>query len=528
MARGFLCLVLHAHLPFVRHPEYNDSLEERWLHEAMTETYLPLIDMLLGFERDGVDWRLTMSITPPLAAMLGDELLQARYRRHLEKLLELAEKELVRTRAMPEFHDTARMYLRKLTRAHQLFVDHYRGDILSAFRAFRDGGKLELITCGATHGFLPVLRHVPAAVRAQIRVGVESYRQTFGAAPAGIWNGECGYFRGVEETLAENGVKYFFTDAHGVLYASIRPRYGVFAPLKTPAGVSVFGRDLESTRSVWSADTGYPGDYRYREFYRDIGFDLDAEYIGPYIHESGIQVATGHKYYRITGKVDLKDKHPYNEREALQAAADHAGHFLYSRQQQTLHLTSLLDRPPLIVAPYDAELFGHWWYEGPEFLNYLIRKIHYDQRDIALTTPSEYLARFPENQEAQPCESSWGNNGFAEVWLDNLNDWLYRHIHKSSERMNQLALRFTEPTELQRRALNQAAREALLAQASDWAFIMKSRTTVDYARKRSKDHLHRFGVLYDMLQSGELREDIISEIEGKDTIFPWMDYTVWR
>ncbi len=526
-AKGFFAPVLHAHLPFVRHPEYEDCLEEDWLFEAITETYLPLLRMMERLEEDGCGFRLTIVLTPTLCQMLADPLLQERYRAHLDGLIELTEKEVERTRTTPEFNAVARMYNERLTEARRVYDDHYAGRLLDGFRRFHESGSIEIITCAATHGFLPLLRTHPEAVRAQILTGAEHFRQTFGWHPKGMWLPECGYYPGLDEHMKEAGIRYFFLDSHGVLFADKRPHYGVFAPLYCHSGVAAFGRDMESSRSVWSAQDGYPGDFRYREFYRDIGYDLDYEYIRPYIHESGIRTSTGLKYHRITGRVDLHDKQPYDPAAAREAAAEHAGNFMFNRQQQVLHLASLMDRPPLIVSPYDAELFGHWWYEGPEFLEFLIRKLHYDQDDIRMVTPSEYLEAYPKNQVATPCESSWGNRGYSEVWLDGSNDWIYRHLHKAAERMTCLARRFRSPADLQRRALNQAARELLLAQASDWAFIMKTNTMVSYAIKRTRDHLLRFNDLYGMLVEDRLDEQKIQLMEEKDNAFPSIDFSVY-
>lgn len=525
--RGYFAPVLHAHLPFVRHPEYGDCLEEAWLNEAITETYLPLLRMMEKLIVDGCEFRLTMVITPTLCAMLTDPMLQERYLRHLRRLMELSEKEVERTRTSAAFQPVAMMYRERLALCLNDYENLYQRDLVAAFRKFQDRGNLEIITCCATHGYLPLLKENPESIRAQIIVGRDSYIEHFGRPPRGIWLPECGFFPGVDEFVKEAGIRYFFLDSHGILFAETRPHYGVFAPLYTPSGVAAFGRDIESSRSVWSAQDGYPGDARYREFYRDIGYDLDFEYIKPYIHESGLRVATGLKYHRITGKVELHDKGPYDPKDAMEAAAQHAGNFMFNRQQQVLHLASLMDRPPLIVSPYDAELFGHWWYEGPDFLNFLIRKVYYDQDDIGMITPSEYLEKFPKNQVAMPCESSWGNRGYSEVWLDGSNDWIYRHLAKASDRMVELARKYKTPTELQHRALNQAARELLLAQSSDWAFIMKTNTMVRYAIKRTKDHLGRFTDIYEAITKDRLDENVLQLLEAKDNIFPEIDYRVY-
>lgn len=527
MLMGSLALVLHAHLPFVRHPEYPDMMEERWLYEAITETYIPLIEVFEKLELDGCSFRLTMSVTPPLAAMLSDDLLQERYEKHISKLVELAEKEVDRTRWLPEFHDSALNYLDRFTRTRRLFRDTYGGNILRAFKKFQDRGFLEIITCNATHGYLPFMERIVPAKRAQIETAVVDYERHFGRFPRGIWLAECAFNPGDDEILAQYGLKFFFTDAHGVLFANPRPRFGTFAPIICPSGIAAFARDLESSKQVWSSFEGYPGDFDYREFYRDIGFDLDFEYIRPYIHESGTRLNTGIKYHRITGRND-EPKQPYNFRNAALKAKEHAGHFIMCREKQFEHLNSMIkDRKPLVVSPYDAELFGHWWFEGPQFIYHLLQKASQAESKIHLITPAVYLEENPKNQLATPCASSWGHNGYHEFWLNESNAWIYPHLHMASERMNELADRFLAADDILMRALNQAAREVLLMQASDWAFIMRTGTTVPYAVKRTKDHCSRFNRLYEDILSDTIDEEWLSEVEWRDNIFPCMDYRVY-
>lgn len=527
MSTGYLCLVLHAHLPYVRHPEHEDFLEEKWLYEAITETYIPLLQAFDRLLRDNVPFRLTMSLTPPLISMLTDPLLQERYVQHLGKLIELADKEEGRTYGSP-FHEAALMYKRRLREAMSVFCDQYGRNLVTAFKKFQDAGRLEIITCAATHGYLPLMMLYPEAVRAQIKAAVDLHTRYLGRPPRGIWLPECAYAPGVDEILKENGLKFFFTDSHGVLYASHRPRFGIFAPIYCPSGVAAFGRDIESSKQVWSNQEGYPGDFEYREFYRDIGYDLDFEYIKPYIHPDGIRIHTGLKYYKITGKVDLSQKEAYNPRRAEEKAAEHAGNFMFNRQHQARYLAGFMDRPPIIVAPYDAELFGHWWFEGPVWLEYLIRKIAFDQSEIEMVTPGDYLQRFPCNQVAVPCSSSWGNKGYHEVWLCGANDWIYRHLHMAAEMMTAMANRRRGAGGPLRRALNQAARELLLAQSSDWAFIMSTGTMVEYAVRRTKIHLNNFLRLYDQIENNRIDEGWLGELEWKNNIFPDLDYSWYQ
>jgi len=526
MERGFLLLVLHTHLPYVRHPEYEEFLEEHWLYEAITETYIPLLDLFAGLVRDHVPCRLTMSLTPPLLNMLSDSLLQERYVHHLNRLIDLATKEVERTRADPAFHPLAQMYLQLFTHARQVFVDQYRCNLVQAFRHFQEAGVVELIACAATHGYLPLLRVNEKAVYAQIRVGVEEHQRFFNRAPRGFWLPECAYYSGVDELLKAHGIQYFFVDTHALEHATPRPFYGVYAPLYCPSGVAAFGRDVESSQQVWSSVEGYPGDFDYRDFYRDVGYDLDYDYVRPYLPPTGERGNLGIKYYRITGRTDQKA--PYNPQWAREKAASHAGHFLYHRHQQIERLVTVMDRPPLIVAPYDAELFGHWWFEGPQWLDFLIRKTAYDQHDLRLITPEEYLERFPTNQVATPAASSWGHKGYNEVWLSGENDWIYRHLHKAADRMTELVSRFPDADGVQRRALNQAARELLLAQSSDWAFLMQQKTAPHYAATRTTHHLLRFTRLYEALCTNLIDEHWMDEIEARDNIFPMIDYRVYQ
>ncbi|MFA5098343.1 MAG: 1,4-alpha-glucan branching protein domain-containing protein [Candidatus Margulisiibacteriota bacterium] len=528
MEKGYLALVLHAHLPFVRHPEHSDFLEEDWLFEAITETYIPLINVFDGLIRDGIPFKITVSLSPTLIAMLRDDLLQQRYIAHMNSLIELSYKEIERTKWEPQFNHLAHMYKDKFENARWVFCEKYGRDLTRAFKTFLDSGCVEVITCGATHGFLPLMETCKEASRAQIRVAARYFKDVFGRTPAGIWLPECGYFPGHDRYVFEEGIRYFFVDTHGILHGSPRPKYGIFAPVYCRSGAAAFGRDIESSKAVWSAKEGYPGDYNYREFYRDIGFDLDFEYMKPYIHSDGIRVNTGIKYYRITGETNHKE--PYDRRWALDRAADHAGNFMFNRQKQVEHLYDLLGKKPILVSPYDAELFGHWWFEGPEWLDFLIRKLACDQDTIKLTTPSHYLDENKRNQVIEPSMSSWGYKGYNEVWLEGSNDWIYRHLHKAAERMMELAndaVRSNNNSPQKIRALNQAARELLLAQASDWAFIMKTGTTVPYAVKRTKDHIERFTKLYEMLKSGNIDEGYLADIGSKDNLFPDLDYRVY-
>lgn len=525
MTKGYLALVLHAHLPYVKHPEYAFSLEEKWYFEAVTETYLPLFTAFERLLEDNVDFRITFSVSPTLAGMWQDEYLREKYRGYLERLLHLADREVVRTANDPVFGPLARHYRERFQEAYHRFFTVYGGDLVAALRRIADTGKVELITCAGTHGYLPLLHTQPEAVYAQAHAAVEQHTRLFGRPPKGMWLPECAYDYGIDQLLREVGIYYFFLDSHGLLFAQPRPAYGTYSPLLTPSGVAAFGRDEESSKQVWSKTEGYPGDFSYRDFYRDIGFDLPLDYIGPFIHPDGIRIHTGFKYYSITGKTDHKE--PYNIQKAAHKVTEHAGNFMFNREKQIEYLAGELDRPPVVVAPYDAELFGHWWYEGPAWLEDLFRKVHYDQDVFRPITPSEYLALNLPLQEAEPSASSWGNKGYHDVWLNRANDWTYRHLHIAAERMSKASADFPAAAGLQRDALNQMGRELLLAQASDWPFIMSTGTMVRYARERVEDHIVRFNRLLEQVYNQNIDKDWLEKLQAKDNLFPQLDYHIF-
>ena len=524
--RGYLCLVLHAHLPYVRHPEHEFFLEENWLFEAITETYIPLLDLFFQLVNDGVDFRITLSLSPPLLEMFNDTLLRERYGRHIERLIDLSEQETLRTRRDIHFGPIAKMYRERFKASHHLFHEVFRRDLSSAFRELQESGHVRIITTTATHAFLPLLAGLPKAVRGQIRIGVSHYRKVFGRSPGGIWLPECGFAPGFDGYLSGEGIRFFFLDTHGIDHGRPSPRCGVYEPVVCPSGVMAFGRDPETSDQVWSSAAGYPGDPDYRDFYRDIGFDLDLDYVRSYLKPFAAKTFTGLKYYRITGRSG--PKRPYVKRRADKKAGEHAQHFILEREKQVQRLTQTYGICPVINAIYDAELFGHWWFEGPEWLNRVLRGIDERKGNLMTITPEGYMEESSRNQlkiqECEPLLSSWGERGYSEVWVNNSNDYTCRHILKAAERMIYLAEKFPRAEGVLKRALNQAAREVLLSQHSDWPFIINAGTAKEYAAKRFEEHIGRFSRLYQSILSDDIPEEWLTEVEEKDNIFRDIDY----
>jgi len=526
MVKGYWIPVLHSHLPFVKHPEYDYFLEEHWLFEAITESYIPLLMQMQKMASEDVDFRLTISLAPPLLEMLSDEYLIGQYRKYLDKLISLSENEKERLKKDKDFLPLARFYHKQFNETKSFFEGFLKSNVLNGYKYFSERGNVEIITSCATHGFLPLLRQNQKSVDAQISVAISSFEKHFERKPEGIWLPECAYYKGLDETLNKYGIKYFFLDSKGLMDGEPGPpRYSVYAPVYTMAGVAAFGRDPLSSKQVWSGIEGYPGDSRYRDFYRDVGFDLDFDYIKPYISPDGERVFTGVKYHKITGKTDAKD--PYVPGEASEAALEHAAHFYAERVKQAETLESLMDRPPASISPFDAELFGHWWFEGPEFLAEVFREME-SHGEIRAITPSEYLDMFPQNQVITPSPSSWGYRGHYDVWLNGDNDWIYRHLHYMADRLSELAEEhYQEQDALKVRTLNQLTRELLLAQSSDWAFLMTSNTAREYSAQRTKDHIANFNALLESFLSDTIDVKILENMEYRNSIFEELDFRVF-
>jgi 1,4-alpha-glucan branching enzyme len=468
--KGYLALVLHAHLPYIHHHDPDDYVEERWFHEAMTVTYLPLIEVMDRLASDKVDFRITISMTPTLLSLFSNNLMQERYRAYLNKLIKLADKEQIKLRKDTDLLPLAKRYSERLRELRTLY-ENFKGNVIDKFKQFQDLGCIEIVTSAATHGFLPLMK-TEEAIKAQIATAVRDYERYFSLKPRGIWLPECGYTPGIDRILKQYGIDYFFSDSTAVAFASPQPNRDVYAPLMTPYGISAFPSDPESASQFWSAQDGYP-----------------------------------------------------------EEAEEHAANFLFNRQKQAEHWHRWLNRKPIIVSPYNAELFGHRWHEGPIWIEMLCRKIFHDQHTVKMITPSEYLQEYPLADVGRLNESSWGRNHSAEVWLQGNNEWIYRHLHQSEERMILLATKHEyldrhgeHHAELLKRALNQAARELMLAQSSDWAFIMDAGTVVDYAVRRTKDHLACFQLLCDQIERQQVDLITLSALEEKDSCFPEINY----
>jgi 1,4-alpha-glucan branching enzyme len=502
LKEGYYSLVLHAHLPYVRHKE-EGRLEERWLFEAITESYIPLLWELNETESKDV---LTISFSPPVLEMLADPTIQERYLDYIIKTEELLgkEKKLAETK---EEKDLVSFYINRYQKIKNTFIG-YNKNILYAFRELFEKRVITCITCAATHAFLPYVK-TKSAIRSQVVEAIRCFEQHFGKKPRGFWLPECAIAPGIDRILVEEGITYTFVDEHAVLNAEPVPSKGSGAPVYSPHGLILFPRHTTLSSKVWSSTLGYPGDVDYREFYRDIAYEREWDYIKPYVHEDGIRIDTGIKHKRITGEGE--EKAIYVRKWAEGKIQAHADHFLYAIENEINEHGDQCYPPYLMVTPFDAELFGHWWFEGPEWIGQVIKK---GQNRIHFVTPESYIDRHYQDFETSHISfSTWGREGYGDVWINEKNQYLYRHHHRMEADLATVVALFSNPTDLEKRYLKQMVREWMLAVSSDWAFIMDGQSAVQYAHERFATHLSRFDVTKEKLLSGSVQDEWILRME---------------
>lgn len=518
-------MMLHAHQPYVRHLEYDKFLEEDWLYEALNESYIPLLRMLLRLEKDGVDYRFSLCFSPTLLSMLEDGPLQERFVSYMERHIELGEKEVERTLSEDkECHEMAQVYLDDTKLNLELYQALDR-NILKEFRRLSECGRVELVASAATHAFLPLYKDYPGAVNAQIAVGLKTHKRIFGQEAKGFWLPECGYYPGLEKLLSEKGVQWVQLPSQSVICSPDKSRFGGYRPISMPGGLKGFARDWNITNLVWSDKTGYPCDPDYREFYKDIGYYLPMEYVRPYMHEPSLRVFTGYKYFSITGNTE--DKVYYCPRKAEEKVKLHVENFLYNVRKKGKLLDAFGIEDHVFNLFFDAELFGHRWYEGLSWLEKVIRTIAEEKNTYSMVTASGILNDDGEVDFIRINETSWGPRGGADAWLGSSNAWIYRHTIKAIERMQELTERFPDQGSLKGRFLNQASRELLLAMASDWPSIMHDNTSTSYAEKRIRNHLGSFNVVHSSMCRNTVNTEWLINAERRNAIFPDIDYRLF-
>ena len=554
MKKGAFTFVLHSHLPYCRMAGRWPHGEE-WLHEAASETYLPLLNALYDLKEGGYPIKLTIGLTPVLAEQLADPLVLDHFEIYLEQHIEAAQDDIARFQKADESHleSLAVFYRDWYGNTLDTFQNRFGKDIVGAFKKLQDEGYLEIITSAATHGYLPLLSR-DSSIYGQLKAGIESYKRLFGRKPRAIWlpecayrpafyteaNGERYYKPGIEEFLTEMDIGCFFSETHtiegglpvgkaagdAVGYGDVPQRIAVPLPdyveptAKTTyqpyfvaegrgAGayspVAVMGRNNRTGMQVWSADWGYPGDYDYLEFHKKDG-------------------VSGMRYWRVTGaRVDLGQKDHYHPDWAAYKVGEHSRHFAWLVDDLVSRYNEENARFGLIASNYDTELFGHWWFEGVDWMREVLRILSQSET-VELTTASDYLEKHPPEDVLALPEGSWGTGGGHWTWDNHKTRWMWEPVHEAERRMEKLVAQHPDAQGDLADVLNQTARELLLMQSSDWPFLVTTGQAREYAIVRFNGHLDRFNRLAEIAEAGQTDPVLVAELYERDKLFPNIDY----
>jgi 1,4-alpha-glucan branching enzyme len=546
---GAFTFVLHSHLPYTRQAGRWPHGEE-WLHEAAAETYVPLLDMLNRLQAEGVAGRLTLGLTPVLLEQLADEDVRRNFATYLSDKIAAAEADITRWEKAGDLHLAwlAGFYTERFRAVQRSFHESYGGNLVPAFARLQDAGLIEIITCAATHGYLPLLDR-DESIHLQLQTAVAAHRRHLGRAPRAIWLPECAYrpaYRsddgrvrpGLESFLAQHGLSLFFAETHmieggrpvGVAageaigpYGEVTRRYLVplteaaashrgttFSPyFVSEPKVAVLGRENKTGLQVWSGEWGYPGEFDYREFHKKDG-------------------VSGMQYWRITGaRVGLGDKDAYHPDWAEGKVRQHADHFAHLVAELLTGYRAQTGKFGLICASYDTELFGHWWFEGIDWLEGVLRRLA-PSDSVEVTTASTFLEAHPPETVVHLPEGSWGAGGTHFVWDNADTHWMWPVIHQAEARFTAATAGLGETTPEAKRVLDQAARELLLLQSSDWPFLVTTGQAREYAIERFQRHVEAFSELLGSFEAGKPDTALADRLWERDKVFPDIDFRWFR
>ncbi len=516
MKKDHLIFVLHAHLPYVKEPEIPFSIEETWFYETLTECYIPLYLIFEELKQKKVDFRMVMSLSPTLLEMMKDRYFIENYEDYLEMVIDITEMEMLR-RKNTVFEDTVRFYNKRLINIRDTF-HRLRKDIIGGFTDLKD--NITFITTSATHAFLPILEPYIYGIHGQVKTGISAFFSSTGISPVGFWLPECGYSETSGEILKKNSIRWTILEGHGVLYGEPQPLYGIFRPVLDPSGLMIFPRDPEMCRLIWCSKTGYPKNPFYREFYKDLSHELSIREWKDISH--GRRFSTGLKFYRITGR---EEKMPYIRDIAMAQIKKDAIDF-YKRLKERFHYAGRFTDNPVITLAFDTELFGHWWFEGPEWLAEFLRIIS-DDDEIDICGPEDFIDQKDGMTTIKPLRSSWGGMGFYDTWVSPENSHLIKEIHKGIIMMRKIledTMRKEKRSGVLEMYLKQAMRECLLMQASDLLFMIKGGEFREYAEKRFERYVKNLNELYSIIEDKRrLSIKRIKDMEMRESLFRDID-----
>jgi 1,4-alpha-glucan branching enzyme len=531
MTQKFLNITIIAHQGYIRHIKDDEQYRQHnsALFTAISDTYLPLLKMFEALDRDNIPFRVGMVFSPTLCALLTDSTIQQQYIDWLDKVISLGQAELAALDKKTGAYTLAENILNTAVQNRLAFIEEYHCNLLGGFDRFIRAGNIEVLATCATYAFLPHYADMPEVCNAQIEVGLNSHKHFFSLVPEGFWLPYLGYTPGIEKTLKAYGLNYTILDTHGLLFANPLPEKGIFSPVRSAENSFAFfardGASFDGKRSDESGTDNFMNNPLYRNQNRDIVFEKDGEAVSQFLG-NGARIPSGYKYWTNGATGDPLDGF-YNPDAAREQAKRDAALFFTQKKERFAEAAKICPDSALsLVCTLNARMLGELWHEGIWWLEEIFRLGAADS-DVAFAVTESLLQGQFSLQSLNPYLSATCGAGYGENLLDNNNAWLIRYVRKASDRMIDLADRFSGERGLKVWMLNLAAKEVLLAQASDWPKMLHAWRSPEYAEERFKESILAFTTVFDSLGSNTMSIGWLTNMEKKHPLFPWLNYRVF-
>ena len=522
-----LILTIVAHQPYIHHKDETEfALQNDLLFNAISNTYLPLVNLFHKFEEQNTDFKLSMVFSPSLCSLLGDTMIQNQYVHWLEKRIALGESELSRLSSEPLLLENAKKCLDKAKKDLGDFTQTYSQNLLKEFAYFAEKGNLELLATSGTYAFLPHYGDMTEILNAQVEIGLLSHRHYFGSNPDGFYLPFMGYTPGIETVLHSYGFHYTIVDIRSLLFSENPPKHGIFAPVRcdldtstslTHTSLALFAQDSDSPDDVDS----FSKNPVYKNQSKDISFELSSEELkkSGFLEGETARIPSYYRYWNRDGSI-------YSEKDAENQLALDARAFVDSKNAKLSKAASLMgEKSPSLLCVIDAKTLGQEWTEGVDWLEQVICESA--KSEITLSHLSPLIGNQFALPKIKPYSGAAQGNSYGEDLLDSTNGWMIRYTRKMSERMVDLSDRFPNETGLKVRLLDLGAKELMLAQSGEWAKMIHDGIFPEYATKRFKESIKAFMIVFDALGSNTVSTEWLTKLEQEHVIFPWMNFRMF-
>lgn len=526
--------LLTAHCGYTKPCSKEDSYDVLFekLFSSMTQTYIPLLNLLGKIEEKNLPVHIAIVLSPTLCALLNSETVKLHYEDFLSRQIAFGDAEIKRLQNNPLLQKVAQNTRDALEQTRNDFVQVYSRNLLGEFSRHMKTGLLESLGTCATYAFLPHLAYRTELLNAQIEAGLAAHKRYFGSLPEGFWLPYMGYTQGIDEVLKAYSMNYTVLDSQSVLFSLEKAKSGVFFPVRSPCYLAFWARDFVSCNK-FSSKQGYRSNPLYKATKRDACYELDANDIQSFVLPGSPRLASGYRYYaqglpfvpQVVEKIDMPI---YDEQKAKEQTKKDAKDFVDFLQNRLNEAQRLTQKDVYTVIPVNQDILGQEWAEGLDWFENVL--------DLVSSSPSLCLSTFGEalsgskqaslqKIHAYPCSTCGA--GYGEDMLDSTNFFMRRHLFKANQRMIDLADRFSESSGLRLRLLNLAAKEVLLAQSGDWPLMLHDNYLADYAKREFAQNIRAFCNVFESLGSNKVDTEWLVRTEKQHSLFPWLNYKIF-